>query len=510
LLTSSPSRYAARISAHAHLITSLMSEAATAKDPAGLVPVRDRFRASCDLLRKSTAALANREIAKDVADLVALGENPDGLFGSFALQIDASMRADAAVEKNVAIQRELDQAVSVLVGETEMAMTDGASELVGSLRFNRVFLLFIAVASVLAAGCISVFYVRRGLIRRLTSIGNAMRRLSAGEIDFAIPAVTDRDELGEMARSLEVFRASEIERRGFAARQDAEQMAQRERVTTIDRLIAEFRAIVTAVIATVSENVSRMETTARTLSGIANEADNQARAASNASEIASSNARGVAGATEELSASIGELSQQAIQANTVVARASKIAHGANQQIEQLTEGADRIGDVVKLIRAIADQTNLLALNATIEAARAGDAGRGFAVVASEVKTLASQTTKATEDIAAHIGAIQSATADAVDAIRSIGEVMGDVSRFTVSVAGAVEQQSAATATIANSVQEAASGASELAGNMTTVTDSIDETNRAATAVFNATAAVTAQTNTLQMAIDKFLLRVATV
>jgi len=174
----------------------------------------------------------------------------------------------------------------------------------------------------------------------------------------------------------------------------------------------------------------------------------------------------------------------------------------------LTEGADRIGDVVKLIRAIADQTNLLALNATIEAACAGDAGRGFAVVASEVKTLASQTTKATEDIAAHIGAIQSATADAVDAIRSIGEVMGDVSRFTVSVAGAVEQQSAATATIANSVQEAASGASELAGNMTTVTEAIDETNRAATAVFNATAAVTAQTNTLQMAIDKFLLRVA--
>jgi len=501
-------RRALEISAHAHLVTSLMSEAATAKDPAHLVPVRDRLSASCDSLRRSTAALANREVAKDVADLVALGENPDGLFGSFARQIDASMRADAAVEKNVAIQHELDQAVASVVGETETAMTKGASELAASLRFNRVFLLCIAVASVLAAGCISMFYVRRGLVRRLTSIGSAMQRLSGGDVDFEIPAVADRDELGEMARSLEVFRASEIERRGFAARQDAEQAAQRDRAAAVERMIVEFRATVTSVIAAVSDNVSRMETTARTLSGIAGEADNQTRAASSASETASSNVRGVAGATEELGASIAQISQQAAQANGVVERASAIAKGANQQIEQLTEGANRIGDVVKLIRAIADQTNLLALNATIEAARAGEAGRGFAVVASEVKTLASQTAKATEEIAAHIGAIQSATVDAVGAIRSIGDVMGDISSFTVSIAAAVEQQSASTRTIADSVQQAASGASELAGNMATVTEAIEETNRAASAVLDATGALNAQTGTLQTAVDDFLTRVA--
>jgi methyl-accepting chemotaxis protein len=501
-------RNALEIAAQTHLVSSLMSEAATAKQAAELVPIQDRFRSAANLLARATGALKNEDVKKTVAELVAFGQGDDSLFALRRQELAASARADHTVMDNVAIQRQLDEAVTTLVAEAEASMKQGAAGLVESLSLIRGILLMVAMASVLAAGCISVFYVRRGLVRRLTSIGSAMQRLSAGDVELDVPAVADRDELGEMARSLEVFRASEIERRGFAARQDAEQAAQRERAAAIERMIAEFRATVTSVIATVTDNVSRMETTARTLSGIAGEADNQARAASSASETASSNVRGVAGATEELGASIAEISQQAAQANAVVERASAIAHGANQQIGQLTDGANRIGDVVKLIRAIADQTNLLALNATIEAARAGEAGRGFAVVASEVKTLASQTAKATEEIAAHIGAIQNATADAVDAIRSIGEVMGDISSFTVSIAAAVEEQSASTRTIADSVQQAASGASELAGNMATVTEAIEETNRAASAVLDATGALTAQSGTLQTAVDDFLTRVA--
>jgi methyl-accepting chemotaxis protein len=501
-------RNALEIAAQTHLVSSLISEAATAKEPAELVPIQDRFKSAASLLASATAALKNAEVTKTVAELVAFGQGEESLFALRGRELAASGRADRTIEDNVAIQRELDAAVSALVGEAETAMKQGAARLVESLDLTRTVLLMVAMASVVAAAGISVFYVRRGLVRRLTSIGNAMQRLSAGDVDLDVPAVADRDELGEMARSLEVFRASEIERRGFASRQDAEQAAQRERAAAIEQMIGEFRATVTAVIAAVTDNVSRMETTARTLSGIAGEADNQARAASVSSETASSNVRGVAGATEELGASIGQISQQAAQANAVVERASAIAHTANQQIGQLTDGANRIGDVVKLIRAIADQTNLLALNATIEAARAGEAGRGFAVVASEVKTLASQTAKATEEIAAHIGAIQGATADAVDAIRSIGEVMGDVSSFTVSIAAAVEEQSASTRTIADSVQQAASGASELAGNMGMVTEAIEETNRAASAVLDATGALTAQTGTLQTAVDDFLTRVA--
>ena len=261
-----------------------------------------------------------------------------------------------------------------------------------------------------------------------------------------------------MARSLEVFRAGEIDRREMAQRREAEQAAQRDRAAGIEQMIGDFRATVTAVIAAVTDNVSRMETTARTLSSIAAEADNQARAASQSSEQTSSNVRSVAGATEELGASILEISDQASQANGVVERATEIAQNADQLVGQLSSGAARIGDVVKLIRAIAEQTNLLALNATIEAARAGEAGRGFAVVASEVKTLASQTAKATEEIATQIGAIQGSTAQAVEAIRQISGVMGDISRFTSTIAASVEEQSASTQEIGRNVHEAATGA----------------------------------------------------
>jgi methyl-accepting chemotaxis protein len=440
--------------------------------------------------------------------LVVYGEGDNSLFALRTRELAALARADQTIEQNVTIQRSLDRAVAVLVGDAEKSMQSGSIKLVEDLGRNRMLLLMVAAASVLVAIAIGVFYVQRRLVRRLTSVGDAMRRLSSGETDLAVPAAADRDEIGEMARSLEVFRAGEIERREMAGRRETEQIAQRDRAASIEQMIGDFRATVTAVIAAVTDNVSRMETTARTLSSIAAEADNQARAASASSEQTSSNVRSVAGATEELGASILEISDHAAQANGVVERAAEIAQNADQLVGQLSSGASRIGDVVKLIRAIAEQTNLLALNATIEAARAGEAGRGFAVVASEVKTLASQTAKATEEIATQIGAIQGSTAQAVEAIRQISGVMGDISRFTSTIAASVEEQSASTQEIGRNVHEAASGARELAGNMATVTEAIEETNRSATHVLDASSALTAQAGTLQQAVDQFLDRVA--
>ncbi|HXL69274.1 MAG TPA: methyl-accepting chemotaxis protein [Xanthobacteraceae bacterium] len=501
-------RNALAITAYSHLITSLIGEASISEEAASLVPIQERFAAAADHLTRASATLADGEIKKLAAALLAFGQGPASVFALRGKELVADRRADRTVTENTEIQRELDAAVSALVVEAEGGMKQGTAQLVRDLDRNRTLLVIVAIISVLVAAGIGVFYVQRRLIRRLTSIGEAMRRLSSGEVELAVPAIKDRDEIGAMARTLEVFRAGEIERRGLAGREQAEQAAQRARAALIEEMINGFRATVTGVIGAVTGNIARMETTARTLSTIAGEADQQARAVSVASEATSSNVHVVAAATEELGASIREISEQAAQANEVVARAAQVAQSTDQLVGQLADGANRIGDVVMLIRSIAEQTNLLALNATIEAARAGESGRGFAVVAAEVKTLAHQTAKATEEIAAQVSAIQGSTTETVEAIRSIKSVMDDIRRFAATIASAVEEQSVSTQEISRNVQQAAGGATELTANMTTVTVAIKETNRSASEVLEASSELTSQAGKLESAVDAFLRKVA--
>ena len=500
-------RNALEIATQTHLIASLISEGSIAREASALVPIQERFKAAAGRLDKETATLANSEVKNATDGLVLLGQGADSVFALRARELYLTTRADNTIDENVAVQRELDDAVNALVREAEANMQRGVANLSGNLDRNRTLLIFV-VASLLAAAGIGVFYVRRRLVQRLISISDAMRQLSSGNIDISAPPVAGHDEIGDMVRALEVFRASEIERRGLTERERVDQLAQRERAAEIDQIIGDFQATVTAVIGSVAENVSVMETTARTLSKVASKADQQARAVSQSSEATSSNVRTVAGATEELGASIRNISDQTAHASAVVERANEIAQSADQVVAQLVTGASRIGDVVKLIQAIAEQTNLLALNATIEAARAGEAGRGFGVVAAEVKALANQTAKATEDIATQTASIQHSTTDVVEAIKSISNVMGEIAQISMTISGAVDEQSASTQEIGRNVREVANGTQELAGNMAIVTEAIDETNHAASVVLEASNSLTAQTGTLRTAVDGFLQRVS--
>jgi methyl-accepting chemotaxis protein len=466
--------------------------------------MQDRLKTATQALNNAAAALAVTDVKNAVAQITRLGQGVESVFARRARELFITTRVDGTIDENVAIQRELDAAVATLVKDAETGMERGTAALTADLDRSRRLLLIVAIISSLAAVGIGLLYVQRRLVRRLIAIGRAMRHLSSGDLAVRVPALTDRDEIGEMARSLEVFRAREMERRRLAERERADQAAQRERASAIDGIIGQFRAAVTGIIRTVSDNVSRMEATARSLSTIAHEADNQAHAVSVSSEATSTRVRAVAAAADELGASIREINEQAGQAQDVVRRATEITRSADQLVGHLSDGADRIGNVVKLIRNIAEQTNLLALNATIEAARAGEAGRGFAVVAAEVKALASQTAVATEDITTQVEAIQISTNHAVGAIRSISEVMHDIGRFTETIAGAVEQQSTSTQKIASNVQQVAAASKELSSNMVVVTTAIDETNRSASAVLGASDALSAQANALEHTVETFL------
>jgi methyl-accepting chemotaxis protein len=469
--------------------------------------MQDRLKAAVEAVGTATTPVADEDIKKAAAQLASFGLGADSVFARRARELFTGTRVDGTIDENVAIQRQLNEAVAALVSEAETKMERGTATLRDDLNRSRTLLLIVAGASLFAAAMIGVFYVQRRLLRRLISIRSAMQRLSLGDVDLKVPGLADRDEIGEMARSLEVFRDGEIERQSLAKREHADQKAQRERAASIDQIISQFRATITTVIRTVTDNVSRMETTAGTLSTIAHEADKQARSVSISSEATSTNVRNVAGAADQLDNSIRDINGKAAQAHGVVLRATEMARSADQLVGQLSAGANRIGAVVKLIRDIAEQTNLLALNATIEAARAGKSGMGFAVVAAEVKALASQTAGATEDIASQVAAIQGSTNGAVGAIRSISEVMDDISLFTATIAGLVEQQSNSTQVIARSIQQAAAGVNELAGNMAVVTTAIDKTNHSASDVLEASHAFSVQACTLEDAVDVFLKRV---
>jgi methyl-accepting chemotaxis protein len=365
--------------------------------------------------------------------------------------------------------------------------------------------LIIGASVILAAAALLAFLLGRGMSRPLTAITDVMNRLSSGDTDVTIPGGDRKDELGSMAGAVDVFRRNMIEARALRdAQEAAKQQAELEKKALQRQMADRFEADVKSVVGAVARATEDMQRVAAKITESVNGTSEQAAAAAAASEEASASVSTVAAATEQLASSVTEIGRQVTHSSDVADAAVAKAAQTTEMVGSLAAAGEKIGDVLRLIGAIASQTNLLALNATIEAARAGDAGRGFAVVASEVKELASQTAKATEEIAGQVSAIQTSTGDCVTAIGSIGDTIREISGIATTIAAAVEQQGSATREIARSVQQVAAGTSEVAVNVAGASHAADQSRALADTVLVASSELNQHATALFSSVDTFL------
>jgi methyl-accepting chemotaxis protein len=430
--------------------------------------------------------------------VVATQEELKGVFDGATLQRDASIGGHPAAVYVGQIKNYAGQPVAVI----EVIKDTTAYEAAATSAQRD---LLLATAAILAVAIVLAFLLGRGLSRPLAAITAVMNRLSNGEIDVKIPGSERRDELGTMAGAVDVFRRGMIESHSLREAQEAsKQQAELEKRALQRQMADRFEADVKSVVAAVATATSDMQRVAGEITVSVSGTSERAAAAAAASEEASASVNTVAAATEELASSVAEIGRQVTHSSQVADNAVVKAGQTTELVASLASAAEKIGDVLRLIGAIASQTNLLALNATIEAARAGDAGRGFAVVASEVKNLASQTAKATEEIAEQVAAIQSATGGCVTAIGSISDTIREISGIATTIAAAVEQQDSATREIARSVQQAATGTSEVSVNVTGASQSANQSRALADNVQAATGQLGRQADALHASVDTFL------
>jgi methyl-accepting chemotaxis protein len=350
--------------------------------------------------------------------------------------------------------------------------------------------------------------VTRSITRPIKGLAGAMSRLVGGDTGIMVPGDNRRDEVGDMARTVVVFKETMIEADQLRIEQaEAGKRGSEQRKADMDRVAGEFERAVGSIIDTVSSASTELELAATTLTQSAETTQSLSAGVAASSEDTSANVNSAAACAEQLSCSVAEIGRQVLESSRIAAVAVKQAEATDGRMGELSQLATRIGDVVKLITSVADQTNLLALNATIEAARAGDAGRGFAVVAQEVKALAAQTARATDEISSQIAAMQLATSGSVGAIKEIGGTISRISDIAATITSAIEQQGAATQEISRNVQHAAAGTAQMTSSISNVSRGASETGSASLQVLSSARSLAGESSRLKLEVGNFLVAI---
>ncbi|MCK1714067.1 MULTISPECIES: methyl-accepting chemotaxis protein [unclassified Bradyrhizobium] len=461
-----------------------------------------RLRSNLDLLPNNQGTKMLRETAEK---LLALGTGKTGVFNLREKELDAIDYGQTILDET--------RKLNVGLGISVQQLVDGVQKETNASTFQARQEISLATTSMLALGALTLvgsalfvwLYVGRNILRRIGALQQSMQLLANGDLETEIYRSNNHDdEISVMANTLQVFRESMIEARAMSSEQDKDRIAKAERAARMEAKIAEFESTVRSALDNLAQSANSMQSTAQSMSNTADQSNALVNAVASAAEETSVNVQTVSAGTEQLSSSIAEISRQVVTSAEIARKAVDEAGSTDATVQSLADSASRISVVVDLIQTIASQTNLLALNATIEAARAGEAGRGFAVVASEVKSLASQTAKATEDIRSQITSMQQVTTSAVGAIQGIGRIIGEINDVTTTIAAAVEEQGAATREIARNIQHAAGGTSEVSSNIVGVSTASAEAGAAASEVLGASDALRREADMLRGEIDAFL------